>query len=187
MSKVKKILRFILYCLGIKRVPALSQIEQWKARGVKIGKNFDAYDSVIDYCFGPLVSIGDNVTISGTTILAHDGSTKKIMGYSKVAPVKIGNDVFVGYGSIILPGVTIGNKVIVGAGTVCSKDIPDNSVVVGGRTGYRILCTYDEYVERQRRRMEILPISNVCFKDKTERDWDDWVKQLEKNRSGFDL
>lgn len=94
---------------------------------------------------------------------------------------------FVGYGSIILPGVTIGNKVIVGAGTVCSKNIPDNSVVVGGGTSYRVLCTYDEYVERQKKRMEILPISNICFKDKTKRDWDEWLKQLEKSGSGFDL
>lgn len=45
-------------------------------RGVKFGENFDAPDSTIDYCHGHLVTIGNNVTLSGTTILAHDGSTK---------------------------------------------------------------------------------------------------------------
>lgn len=144
MSKIKNILRRILYKIGfMKKTVIISKEDQWRARGVNIGENFDGPDSAIDYCFGHLVTIGNNVTISGTTILAHDGSTKKALGYSKVAPVKIGNDVFVGYGSIILPGVTIGNKVIVGAGTICSKDIPDNSVVVRGSDGpYRFLCTY---------------------------------------------
>ena len=87
---------------------SISKEDQWRERGVRIGKNFDAPDSVIDYCFGFLVTIGDNVTLSGTTVLAHDGSTKKILGYSKVGNVVIGNNVFVGYGSIILPNVRIG-------------------------------------------------------------------------------
>lgn len=112
---------------------SISKEDQWRERGVRIGKNFDAPDSVIDYCFGFLVTIGDNVTLSGTTVLAHDGSTKKILGYSKVGNVVIGNNVFVGYGSIILPNVRIGNNVIVGAGTIVSKDIPDNVVVVQGK------------------------------------------------------
>src|SRR5699024_10625016 len=110
-----------------------SKLEMWRERGVVFGKNFDAPDSTIDYCLGFLVTIGDNVTLSGTTVLAHDGSTKKILGYSKVGNVVIGNNVFVGYGSIILPNVTIGDNVIVGAGTIVSKDIPDNVVVVQGR------------------------------------------------------
>lgn len=46
-------------------------------------------------------------------------------------PVQIGNDVWVGGGSIILPGVTIGNNVIVGAGSVVTKNIPDNVIVAG--------------------------------------------------------
>ena len=45
--------------------------------------------------------------------------------------MSIGNDCFVGAGSIILPGVHIGNKVIIGAGSVVAKSIPDNSVAVG--------------------------------------------------------
>ncbi|MDO4413674.1 MAG: acyltransferase [Erysipelotrichaceae bacterium] len=164
-----------------------SKEEMWRERGVTIGKNFDGPDSAIDYCFGHLVTIGDNVTISGTTILAHDGSTKKILGYSKVAPVTIGDNVFIGYGSIVLPGVTIGSKVIVGAGTVCSKDIPDNVVVVQGRDStYRVLCTYDEYVEKQKQRLSELPVSDILFTERTEEQWAEWKKQLGKE-GGFDL
>lgn len=46
-------------------------------------------------------------------------------------PVRIGNDVWIGGGAIILPGVTIGNNVIVGAGSVVTKDIPDGVIVAG--------------------------------------------------------
>lgn len=71
----------ILYKAGsflriIKQTPDISKEEKWKMRGVKFGENFDAPDSTIDYCHGHLVTIGNNVTLSGTTILAHDGSTK---------------------------------------------------------------------------------------------------------------
>ena len=184
----KKFFDKVLYKLGLKKRPVLSREDQWRARGVTIGENFHGPDSQIDFCFGHLVTIGDNVTISGTTILAHDGSTKKFLGYSKVAPVTIGNDVFIGYGCIILPGVTIGNKVIVGAGTVISRDIPDNVVVVrGGDQPYRVLCSFDEYIEKQRSRMERLPVSNIIFAERTETQWGEWKQELMTTNGGFDL
>ena len=183
------IINKVLYKLHLKKRPVpLTKEEQWRARGVTIGKNFDGPDSAIDYCFGHLVTIGDNVTISGTTILAHDGSTKKFLGYSKVAPVTIGNNVFIGYGCIVLPGVTIGNNVIIGAGTIVSKDVPDNVVVVrGSDTTYRVLSTFEEYIEKQRSRMEKLPVSDVLFTEKTEEQWRSEKQALSEAGAGFDL
>lgn len=120
------------------------------------------------------------MTISGTTILAHDGATKRLWGIVKWLRLKLGNDVFIGYGSVILPGVTIGNKVIVGAGTICSRDIPDNSVVVRGiDTTYRILCTYDEYIDKQKKRLETLPVSNKIFSERTDDEWKRGKEELE--------
>ncbi len=46
-------------------------------------------------------------------------------------PVTIGDNVWIGGGSIILPGVTIGNNSVIGAGSVVTKDIPDDVVAVG--------------------------------------------------------
>lgn len=185
---IKDFFNRILYRLGLKQPPVMSREEQWRARGVTIGNNFDGPDSTIDYCFGHLVTIGDNVTISGTTILAHDGTTKKFLGYSKVGPVTIGDNVFIGYGCIVLPNVTIGSKVIVGAGTVISKDIPDNVVVVQGTDStYRVLCTFDEYIEKQRSRMQKLPVSNILFTDRTEAQWAQWKQELTASGGGFDL
>lgn len=110
------------------------------------------------------------------------------MGYSKVAPVTIGNNVFIGYGCIVLPGVTIGNNVIVGAGTIVSKDIPDNVVVVRGfNSEYRVLCTFDEYIATQQKRMEELPVSNILFVDRTDKQWKQWKLELNKAKGGFDL
>lgn len=47
------------------------------------------------------------------------------------APVTIGNNVWIGGGAIILPGVNIGDNVVIGAGSVVTKSIPDNSVAFG--------------------------------------------------------
>lgn len=50
---------------------------------------------------------------------------------SVVKEVSIGNDVWIGMRSIIMPGVTIGNGVVIGAGAVVTKDVPDYAVVGG--------------------------------------------------------
>ena len=47
------------------------------------------------------------------------------------APVVIGNNVWIGGGAIIMPGVTIGDNVVVGAGSVVTKDIPSNKIAYG--------------------------------------------------------
>ena len=50
---------------------------------------------------------------------------------TRTAPVTIGDNVWIGGGAIILPGVTIGDNVVIGAGSVVTKDIPDNVIAVG--------------------------------------------------------
>ena len=64
-------------------------------------------------------------------ILTHDASTNKGRFATKIGQVKIGNNVFIGAGAIILCGVSIGDNVIVGAGSVVTNNIPSN-LVVGG-------------------------------------------------------
>ena len=50
---------------------------------------------------------------------------------TQTAPVIIGNNVWIGGGAIILPGVTIGDNVVIGAGSIVTKSIPDNVIAVG--------------------------------------------------------
>lgn len=97
---MKSIINRVLYRLGIKKEKKLTKVEQCRARGVKIGENVDLVNAEIDYYFGHLISIGNNVTITNSVVLAHDASTKKELGYSKVGCVKIIDNVFIGYGSI---------------------------------------------------------------------------------------
>lgn len=91
------------------------------------------------------------MTISNSTILLHDASIKKELKYTKLGKIKIGNDVFIGSGSIILPNTNIGNKVIIGAGSVVSKNIPEGSVAVGNPI--RIIGTYDAYMKKYKERI----------------------------------
>ena len=55
----------------------------------------------------------------------------------------------------MLPGVTIGSNVIIGANSTVTHDIPDNSVVAGSPA--RVICTLEEYLEKERKRMETAP------------------------------
>ena len=160
-------------------------VEICRNRGVKIGENVDLVNAQIDYCFGHLVTIGNNVTITNSTILAHDASTKKTLGYSKIGCVDIGDDVFIGFGCVVLPGVKIGNKVVVGAGTIISKDVPDNVVIVGNP--YRVIDTYDNYMEKNRKNLERGPVSDIVFYKKTESDWNKLIERLNQSGKGFDL
>lgn len=46
-------------------------------------------------------------------------------------PIHVGDDVWIGGNSVILPGITIGNNSVVGAGSVVTKDVPEDVVVAG--------------------------------------------------------
>lgn len=62
------------------------------------------------------------------------GCTKSFVNedlFDEVAPINIGNDVWIGARAVILDGVTIGNGAIVGAGAVVTRDVPDYAVVGG--------------------------------------------------------
>lgn len=122
------LLREILYKLrGEVSTPTLLK------RGMTIGRNFHRMNGVwIDPGHAWLINIGDDVTIAPrTTILAHDASPQAWRGVTKIGAVKIGSRVFIGAGSIILPGVCIGNDVIIAAGSVVNKDIPSDIVPAG--------------------------------------------------------
>lgn len=95
-----------------------------------------------------LIEIGDRVVMGPHChILAHDASTKRDLGYTRIANVVIGNDVFIGAGSIILPGVSIGDRVVIGAGSVVTHSISANSVAVGNPC--KVIGTYDDFIRRQ--------------------------------------
>ena len=125
-------MRFLKKLLAILRGEP-QNLDKLLKRGLKVGRNFYRGGGVIidaTHCYH--IKIGDNVSLAPRVhILAHDSSTFMFLGKTRAANVTIGNNVFVGAGSIILPGVHIGNRVIIGAGCVVTKDIPSDVVAVG--------------------------------------------------------
>lgn len=123
-------------------------------RGLKVGENFTRMGGVIidpSHCWH--VSIGNNVTLAPNVhILAHDASTKVFLNYTRVANTKIGDNVFVGAGSIVLPGVTIGNNVVIGAGSIVVNDIPDGSVAAGNPA--RVFKSIEAFVLENKQKMK---------------------------------
>ncbi len=141
---------------------------QLRKKGAIIGENVSLLGTTIDINTACLVEIGNNVTITNATVLAHDASTKRFLNYTKIAKVKIGNNVFIGFGSIILPGVTIGNDVVVGAGSVVREDIPDNSVVAGNPA--RVICRTEEYLNKNRERMKVSKLYDKAIENMSEEE-----------------
>ena len=117
-----------------------------KRKGIHIGENVHIYESYIDTKYYSLIEIGNNVSISYSTILAHDASIKKTTGYTKIGKVCIGNNVFIGYGSIVLPGTMIGDNCIIGSGSVVRGKIPSGSLVAGNPA--QVIGKYDEYIKK---------------------------------------
>ena len=126
--------------------------------GMKVGKNFSRLNGVIldpSHCW--LIEIGDNVTLAPRVhILCHDASTKRFLGYTKIGRVTIGDNVFIGAESIVLPNVKIGNNVIVGANSTVTKDISDNVVIAGNPA--RVIYTLEQYLEKHREEIQHMPI-----------------------------
>ena len=109
-----------------------------------IGGGFIAYHGTGTYVY--CHQIGDNFVVHQNVTI---GRGKTINGIS--IPI-IGNNVFVGADTVILPSVTIGNNVIIGAHSTVTHDITDNSVVVGSPA--KIICSLDEYLGKEKKRMK---------------------------------
>lgn len=135
--------------------------EELIQRGLTVGKNFKRLnDVIIDDSHAWLITIGNDVTLAPRVhILAHDASTKNFLGYTRIGLVCIGNNVFIGAESIILPGVRIGDNVVVGAGSIVTKNIPSNSVVMGNPA--RVVSKISEFITKK----EQEKASACCFDD----------------------
>jgi maltose O-acetyltransferase len=147
----------------LKKIIALMRggvyIENLMRAGLRIGVDCHILSGVIlDSCHCWLITIGDEVTIAPRArIMAHDASTKRHLGYTKIGKVTIGKRVFVGAEALILPGVTIGENSIIGAGSVVTKDIPPNAVAAGNPA--KVICTLDDYLAKHKELMSLHP----CF------------------------
>lgn len=152
MKIIINLLRSVLY-----RIRGEYTTEKLISMGMQVGKNFKRLHGVIldpSHCW--LITIGDNVTMAPRVhVLAHDASTCHYLGHAKIGRVDIGDNVFIGTDSVILPNVKIGNNVIVGAHSTVTCNLEDNGVYIGNPA--RRLSSVEEYIEKNKRLMEARP------------------------------
>ena len=124
-----------------------------KKNGMITGNNVTVMSGVSFGSEPYLIKIGSNVRISSNVCFVnHDGGTfvfrdqEKYKNVIKYGRITIGDHVFIGNGSIIMPGVEIGDYCVVGAGSVVTKNVPSNSVVCG--VPAKMISTTSDYAEK---------------------------------------
>jgi acetyltransferase-like isoleucine patch superfamily enzyme len=105
-----------------------------RSLGVRVGRHC----RLISCCFGSepyLVTLGDHVSATSVAFVTHDGGIwvfrDRWPDADLIAPIAIGNNVFIGANATILPGVTIGDNVVIGAHSVVTRDVPSDCVAAG--------------------------------------------------------
>lgn len=91
----------------------------------------DGYQHIVR--IGERGSIGNGVSLTASaspndSVLAHHPGLQSAI---KTAPITIGDDVWIGTGAIILPGITVGYAAVIGAGAVVTKDVLPFQIVQG--------------------------------------------------------
>lgn len=118
--------------------------------GVKLGKNCRLFSSNFG-SEGYLIELGNRVTIANNVhFITHDGGIWVFREEDPQADVfgkiTVGDNVFIGMNTLLLPGVCLGSNTVVGAGSVITKSFPGNCVIAGNPA--KVLCTLDEYKEK---------------------------------------
>lgn len=150
--KISRLIKRTLFEIALITTGEYSSYKVYsKFLGVIFGRNVRMRGR-IDFGSEPyLITIGDNVTITDRVrFITHDGGVgifrKEFPGINVFGKITIGNNVFIGINSIILPGITVGNNVVIGVSSVITKDIPDNVIVAG--VPAKIIRTTDEYKDK---------------------------------------
>lgn len=128
---------------------------EWAKRiGVNIGEDVHIYGD-IEWSTEPwIITLGNHVHITnGVQFITHDGGTlilrHRTPDLEITGPITVGDYVYIGTRSIILPNVRIGNNCIIAAGSIVTKDIPDGNVVAG--VPARVIKTTEEYYEKAKK------------------------------------
>ncbi len=169
MGKLNAMRKFLLYGY---RYDSSAYIQQMNKLGARIDESVVLYSPEtisLDAMMPFLLEIGKNVHICAhVDILTHDGVWMGMNGNDgcirgHVAPVKIGNNVFIGRYSMILCGVTICDNVIIGAKSLVKSNIEEPGVYAGNPA--KLVCTYEKYarIHQERQPEEAYVIAELYY------------------------
>jgi len=131
-----------------------------------------------------LITIGNHVTItSGVRFVTHDGGRwvfeDEHPSMDVIAPITVGNDVFVGLQALLLPGVVLGDQSVVGAGSVVTTSVEAGTVVAG--VPARPIMSIDEY--KAKLLAKALPVRTLAPAAKKQALLEHFGEQLRAARS----
>lgn len=144
------------------------RILQLRRVGASVGENCFLFSDELETTEPYLVSIGDGVTIAaGVRFATHDDSSEYYMGRGNLAAgrITIGNDVFIGMESLILPGVSIADYCIIGAGSVVTRSVREEGTVVAGNPA-RPIGTVEALKEKNKEKA--IFVGDLPFQEKKE-------------------
>lgn len=148
-------------------------IKMLRKDGVNIGDRCVIWKNVVFGSEPYLISIGNHCRITdGVRFVTHDGGLWVIRETERFNPegrhldllkeITVGDNVHIGWNTIIMPGVHIGSNVVIGCGAVVTKDIPSDSVAAG--VPARVIEDLDTYF--QKNKSGIIDTTNMSAEDK---------------------
>lgn len=160
---MKKIFKLIHRMIDRLHFIYLEPTELARKKGVKLGRNCKLNKKISWGSEPYLISIGDDFYCSSDiSFITHDGSVHILRTHEKdkerygyFGPIKIGDNVFIGYGTTILPNSNIGSNVIVGACSLVKGELKSNSVYAGIPAKY--ICSIDDYLNKVRSHLDEIP------------------------------
>ena len=139
----------------VDRIKKKDSVTIAREAGVKIGDRCRILSNAYSW-YGSepyLIEIGNHVEITnGCRFVTHDGAAwvlREFEGLEKIdkfGKITVGNNVFIGLNTTILPGVTIGDNCVIGACSLVNKDVPSGEVWAG--VPAKRICSLDEYKDK---------------------------------------
>lgn len=147
-------------------------------KGVCIGENCDIYPTAEFGSEPYLIKLGDFVRVNHhVKFITHDGGVWVLRHYLNMknskdidlfGSITVENNVHIGTGATIMPGVSIGDNCIIGCDAVVTKNIPDNSIAVG--VPAKVIESLDEYIEKHMNEFDIT-IRNKGYSEREKRNY----------------
>ena len=186
MKLLRRIARKLRTLLKGGHSPAQEELLYLQKRGLRIGKNVDIFSQYpFDANYPGLITVGDYVTIAANVkILAHDASMGYVNhGACKIGILEIGNHVFIGANSTILPNTRVGDYAIIGAGSVVTGDVPAGTVYAGNPA--RFIKTTEEFRLQHEANIQTHPTTNRPWREFANMTEDEWAELREQLRNTY--